>query len=95
MSKDKSYSKGPWELSDCGEHILGQIDSDDIIEIADLSNAINYKANSKLICAAPEMFEALKYVQLLISSSKFHDEKERLKTWKIVDNAIAKVKGEL
>lgn len=87
MSTPK-HTPGPWELSDCGEHIIGQADQDEIIEVANLSNTLNTKANANLIAAAPEMLEALESVVKAIAEYQVIDEVKLMA-------AIKKAKGEL
>jgi hypothetical protein len=58
--KNSKHTPGPWELSDCGERVIGQADQDEIHEVANLTNTLNHEANARLIAAAPELLEALR-----------------------------------
>lgn len=54
------HTPGPWELSDDGNHIIGDCNQDELLEVANLTNTFNLEANARLIAAAPELLDALK-----------------------------------
>ncbi len=87
------YTKGPWRV------ISGSIYTNDgIISIGKADREERHTkptdrdANVKLMACAPEMLEALKEVQLLISGSRFSDDLERAKVWELVDQIVNKTK---
>jgi hypothetical protein len=84
---------GPWSIEDAFDIIAA--DGYNLVSVADASideggRPSEDKANARLIAAAPEMLEALEFVEtmLILKDAKAPD------TLKVVRAAIAKAKGE-
>ena len=93
------YTKGPWKATNRGQTI--SIDAPQYIGIAFINPQGNHNsgipcraesANARLIAAAPELLAALE----LIKASFCEDSHLRRYPviWQMVDNTIAKAKGE-
>jgi hypothetical protein len=96
-----SYTKGPWvNLGRIGHRQriaigpdAGEAGSYTVCEIGPYegSNGID---NARLIASAPDMIQVLESVQRLVSGEAFHNEKNRLLVWSMVDSVLKQAKGE-
>lgn len=104
MSEAK-FTKGPWSVYAAGERwgieadnsvfsivIFGDEDDDLGIHGRDIENM---KANAHLIAAAPEMYEALEWLECYADAQvRRHPDAEDSKNWALVLSALAKARGE-
>ncbi len=87
-----NYTKGEWKIRaiETG-HILVYCDSG---LIADVYNNINgYEANANLIAAAPDMYEALKFIITGKREDGKYDKYDAAGFIKIAEEALAKAEG--
>lgn len=92
MSKAK-HTPGPWDENN-GRVFRGN--SGSICILTDQHSFVEYRANARLIAAAPELLEALEYIYLLLQDDYDGDALKRL-TAELSDTAraaIAKATGE-
>ena len=82
----------PGEWRDVGSHVFASTQTEDkMYNICKLNNKrAEYKANSALISAAPDILEALKKASFYIAESYSG---KRSKTLEIIQKAIAKAEG--
>lgn len=82
------HTPGPWLID---ERIAAPQRSSAIVAgelvIADTTRIWNYKANARLIAAAPDMLEALKFVRRIWAADDTCEE------IRLIDAAIAKAEG--
>jgi hypothetical protein len=88
--EEYKYTPGPWTIS--GSHIIGYPESNIAIAVIYSNVGQPAKANTKLISAAPDMFEALQSVNNyfidLQNKCALTNSDER--AWKLVAKAIKK-----
>jgi len=87
------FTPGPWELSDCGEHVIGNCNADDILEVADLSNTLHAKEDARLIAAAPELLKAAQAL-LEVYIDGMLDVSAQRSLWTKLEKALNKAGGE-
>jgi hypothetical protein len=71
-----THTKGPWRIGDAGNTVFGPPCGLPPQRIADLSNTKDRHANSRLIAAAPDLLEALKYLTAQIDLGKLNVRKD-------------------
>lgn len=93
------YTKGSWEVIPSASHVISS-DGEGICKFESKHGMYdNYRANAQLISAAPEMYEALRWLLFLRSGiskggDDFHvTEEEWNDAWNSAINALAKAEG--